>query len=918
MAQRTRLFLLLLGPFPLALFVAIASPAFAQTQQQYLYGSLPVTSATSEVLAYSKNATTGGLSATSNSPLADNSQGGALAIDGQGRFLFVLNPGTSTISMFNIDQTTGNISEVSGSPFSMGPTENLSMAAKSPVCLATERSGQFLYVGYQFGNFTGEGAVNEFQIDSINAKLLPLPIQQTVDIRSSPIGMFTDSRGTHLYVGLGLNAATGADDGGTLVYSVDALTGQLSPVGSAGNSTISGKSIALDPQGRFFFDGWGGTNFNPGTIESALISPADGTAILGISTVTLAQNVIPLAMLVEGSGKFLYVQQNSSPQAYSINQTTGALTTLSSATAALNFKPGTAVADPLGPYLYSLQSDGLHGFQIDPQSGGLSELPGSPFSTASGTPGTLAISGASGQALSGPVAAFFPPSENLGNVTIGQSSNSQTVTLTNTGSQGLSVNAVAIAGTNSGDFTFTSNCTFPTVLAPNATCNINVVFSPAATGIRQGVLQATDNAPGSPQSVALTGTGVAAQPGVTLSPANLTFPATAQGSTSAAQTLTVTNAGGATLHISSVLLSGSNPGDFALTNLCTGVLAVNSSCTIAATFSPQAAGLRSASIAIADDAPGSPQSASLSGTGTALPPNTPAAVLSTSAVSFGAVTQGTVASPQAVRLISSGTSPLHISSVVLSGSNAADLTLNNGCGPGAYAVNAACTIAVAFAPFALGTRLATITVTDDAANSPQAITIAASVNPALTITPATPGGTSVSVAAGQTANFNLQLTPGPGFSGSVSFSCTGAPFGATCTAPAASLASGPVPYTVSVNTTGTGMTAPDFRWLRFGPAPNWRTLPLVVLLVWALSWLARGSAKSVRLMPRYAPLAVLVLVCSLGLGCGSASVTRTSAQSPQLTVTPQGNSIITLTPSITVGGRQLPGLAPVQLTLTVN
>jgi len=119
-------------------------------------------------------------------------------------------------------------------------------------------------------------------------------------------------------VGLGFNPSTGVDDGGTVVYSIDPVTGMLAVSGSAGNGMIAGRSMAIDPRGRFFFDGWGTT---PGTIDSALISPADGTALTGISSVTLS-NQAPAAMLAESSGKFLYVQQGAGAVVYSIDQLT--------------------------------------------------------------------------------------------------------------------------------------------------------------------------------------------------------------------------------------------------------------------------------------------------------------------------------------------------------------------------------------------------------------------------------------------------------------------------------------------------------------------------------------------------------------------------------------------------------------------
>jgi hypothetical protein len=85
---------------------------------------------------------------------------------------------------------------------------------------------------------------------------------------------------------------------------------------------------------------------------------------------------------------------------------------------------------------------------------------------------------------------------------------------------------------------------------------------------------------------------------------------------SAAQTLALTNSGNGTLSITSVTLSGSNPGDFAETaDTCGSSVAVGANCTIELTFTPSAAGQRTATLNITDNAAGSPQTVSLSGTG---------------------------------------------------------------------------------------------------------------------------------------------------------------------------------------------------------------------------------------------------------------------------------------------------------------
>src|SRR5579864_3510381 len=126
----SRLVLLQMGLLPGVLSTSAQTP-----QQQYVFDSVPVTTTTSEIAAYAKNGQNGALSAASGSPFADKLSAGAMVVDALGRFLFIANPDTSNISMFQIDQTTGALLEVPGSPFSSGPTENPAMAPTAPVCL---------------------------------------------------------------------------------------------------------------------------------------------------------------------------------------------------------------------------------------------------------------------------------------------------------------------------------------------------------------------------------------------------------------------------------------------------------------------------------------------------------------------------------------------------------------------------------------------------------------------------------------------------------------------------------------------------------------------------------------------------------------------------------------------------------------
>ena len=804
--RRSKAFAVLLLPVALL----CGNDSSAQTSQQTVYVSSPTSTTNSVVAGLAKNGQTGALSTIQGSPFPERLEGGLVAIDGQGKFLFVLNPSSNNISMFQIDQNTGALTEVPNSPFAEGPSSNPNVAPSYPTCLAGEKSGQHLYVGYRFGSVSPNGAVNLFQIDSANLRLIPNPASPSIDVASDPIGMFADPKGLHLYVGLGPNFTSGTQDNTTNVYSIDPTTGNLNSVGSAGGGTETGRSIAIDPEGRFYFNGWG---FIEGFINSGVISPVDGTSN-GTLSLNLGVENFPSAMLVDGSGKFLYVSQQGGVFVYSIDQTSGALTLIPGGPLALNFSAGSAVADPMGPYIYAVTGNALKGFQVDPVTGGLTSV----TTVASGGQ-AITISGQPVQAASGPVAVLFPPSFDFGGATVGQPGVARIAHLVNSGNQPLSVNKIAMTGTNPGDFTATpaASCQPRTVLLPNANCPISLVFTPAAAGLRQAVLTATDNAPGNPQSIPITGTGVPAASALTFIPGSLSFPATTQGTAEAPRNITVTNSGTANLNIFFVVLGGANPNDYALTNDCIGPHTVNASCTITVTFAPLAAGVRTASVILTDDAPGSTQTLALSGNAT----------------------------------------------------------------------------------------------------------------PAFTVTASASGSTSATVTAGHTAQFNLQLTPGAGFSGDVSLVCAGAPKAATCTAPSALhvINESPMSFSVAVMTSGSGGVTPFSPWPRIKPFANWRSLPLFVMWLLLLVACARRTLwENFAAAWRWALgglLTTVVLLAAYGsAGCGggsSASSALVQAPAPTPTVTPTGTSTLTLTMTVSAAsGKQLAPPPPVQLTLTVN
>jgi hypothetical protein len=106
------------------------------------------------------------------------------------------------------------------------------------------------------------------------------------------------------------------------------------------------------------------------------------------------------------------------------------------------------------------------------------------------------------------------------------------------------------------------------------------------------------------------------QAGASLSPSSLSFASVGVDTTSADQAITLKNTGNSALSITRIAFNGADATDFTEVDTCGASVAAGGNCTIAILFTPSAAGTRTASLSIADNASGSPQTASLSGTGT--------------------------------------------------------------------------------------------------------------------------------------------------------------------------------------------------------------------------------------------------------------------------------------------------------------
>ncbi len=209
-------------------------------------------------------------------------------------------------------------------------------------------------------------------------------------------------------------------------------------------------------------------------------------------------------------------------------------------------------------------------------------------------------------------ATVAPTTLPFGSVPKGTFSASKQVKLTNTATTAITINSVAILGTNRTNFTQNNSCFGP--LAGGASCTITVIFMAMAPGgtAETATLTIYDTASNSPQMVPLSGTSL--EP-LTLSPTSLPFGSETVGVKSAAKPVTVTNHLSTAISIK-VAIGGTNPGDFAQTNTCGSSVAALGSCSVSVTFKPTAKGARSATLTVTDSPDvDSPHNVSLTGTG---------------------------------------------------------------------------------------------------------------------------------------------------------------------------------------------------------------------------------------------------------------------------------------------------------------
>lgn len=322
-------------------------------------------------------------------------------------------------------------------------------------------------------------------------------------------------------------------------------------------------------------------------------------------------------------------------------------------------------------------------------------------SNASGSPLTITLSGAGVQSGLG----ISPASFNFGSVVDGQTK-TQAFTLTNTGTASLTITQVTASGTGYS----VSGLTTPATVAVGQSTTVTAQFSPTTAGTLAGTLSISSNAPGSPATVSLTGTGVAGTVTMTPTPSSVAF-GNVQAGSSGSQSLSIKNTGNSNVTISQVTVSAK---DVSVTGISTPVtLTPTQTTSMTVKFSPTSSETVSGNVTVSNTL-GASAVIPVTGTGVQA-----ALSITPSSFSFGNVAIGTTDS-QTVQLSNTGTAALTVSQVSVTGSafSTTGLTLPLTLNPGQ-----ASTFNAQFSPTSTGGASGSLTITSNAPGSPATVAL---------------------------------------------------------------------------------------------------------------------------------------------------------------------------------------------------
>ena len=374
----------------------------------------------------------------------------------------------------------------------------------------------------------------------------------SADFPTTP-GAFQDPSNQGSFV-TKLNAA-----GSTLVYSTSSIGGSAIALDSAGDTYITGSAYSSDfpTTPSAFQTTWGGGS-------DAFVSKlnATGAALLYSTYLGGTGGDGGSGIAVDTAGN-AYVTGSTSSSDFPITPDAFQTTYGGNGNAFISKLNAAGSALLYSTYLGGSDSDGGSSIAVDASgnawvTGGTgSDFPTTPgaFQTTFAGLGDAFISkfcfatgGVPAVRLT-PGSVSFPVLRTVETTTL-----SRKVRVTNVGCGELDVGGITVTGPDPGDFAQSSNC--PPTVASGGSCLVTITFTPTAQGVRTASVSITDSAPGSPQTVPLTGRGTFFE----WSPRSVNLGDQKVGTSSAGVTVTLSNAGTAPITLYSIEMAGVNPG----------------------------------------------------------------------------------------------------------------------------------------------------------------------------------------------------------------------------------------------------------------------------------------------------------------------------------------------------------------------
>ena len=263
-----------------------------------------------------------------------------------GRFAYVANRQSNSISAYGINPTSGALVPLSGSPFTSSGT--------TPTALSVDPNGQFLYVAN-----AGSNNVSVYSINAATGALTAVGFPTATG--NGPGAVIVDPTDHFLYV------ANLTDDS---VSGFVLQSGSLTPVaGSPFSVGAQPATLTFEPNGNFLYV----TNFASNSVSAFLLDQASGI-LSAISGSPFGTAAAPISLSIDPTETYAFVADNSAESiaSYSLNDTTGLLTQVSGSPLAAGSAVEALTVDPAGRFVFAANAGAANqvaSYAITPASG---------------------------------------------------------------------------------------------------------------------------------------------------------------------------------------------------------------------------------------------------------------------------------------------------------------------------------------------------------------------------------------------------------------------------------------------------------------------------------------------------------------------------------------------------------------------